>query len=44
MTALTTDQLLRENEELRHRLEEAEDTVRAIRGGEVDAVLVAAGR
>ncbi|MFL6224349.1 MAG: PAS domain-containing protein, partial [Actinomycetes bacterium] len=43
MTTLTTDELLRENEELRRRLEEAEDAVRAIRAGEVDAVLVGAG-
>src|SRR5439155_19796926 len=40
----TSDHLLRENEELRRRLEEAEETLRAIRGGEVDAVVVEAGR
>jgi PAS domain S-box-containing protein len=39
-----TAELLRENEELRHRLEEAEETLRAIRNGEVDAVLVEADR
>ena len=31
---------MRENEDLRHRLEEAEDALRALRAGEVDAVLV----
>ena len=36
--------LLRENEELRLRLEEAEEALRAIRTGEVDAVLVEAER
>lgn len=41
MTPLTIDQLLRQNEDLRHRLEEA---LRALRTGEVDAVLVDAGR
>ena len=44
MTTLTIDQLLQENEDLRHRLEEAEDALRALRAGEVDAVLVEAGR
>ena len=44
MTTLTLGQLLRENEDLRHRLEEAEDALRALRAGEVDAVLVEAGR
>lgn len=44
MTTQTIDQLLRENEELRGRLEEAEDALRALRAGEVDAVLVEAGR
>src|SRR5436190_6009082 len=34
------DHLLRENEALRLRLEEAEETLRAIRAGEVDAVVV----
>jgi PAS domain S-box-containing protein len=36
--------LQHENEELRQRLEEAEAALRAIRSGEVDAVLVEAGR
>jgi PAS domain S-box-containing protein len=40
MTAQTVDQLLRENQDLRHRLEEAEDALRAVQAGEVDAVLV----
>jgi PAS domain S-box-containing protein len=44
MTTLSIGQLLRENEDLRHRLEEAEDAFRALRAGEVDAVLVEAGR
>ena len=44
MTTLSIGQLLRENEDLRHRLEEAEDTLRALRTGEVDAVFVEAGR
>ncbi len=44
MTTLTIGQLLRENEDLRHRAEEAEDALRALRAGEVDAVLVEAGR
>src|SRR3954454_16379026 len=44
VTVQGSDGLLRENEDLRHRLEEAEETLRAIRGGEVDAVVVAAGR
>src|SRR5262249_4039762 len=44
MSTLTTDELLRENEELRRRLEEAEEAVRAIQTGEVDAVLLEAGR
>jgi PAS domain S-box-containing protein len=43
VTSQRVDQLLRENEELRHRLEEAEETVRALRGGEVDAVFVESG-
>src|SRR4051794_38649189 len=37
----STEQLLRENEELRRRLEEAEEILRAIRRGEVDAFVVA---
>jgi PAS domain S-box-containing protein len=44
MTTLSPDDLLRENEDLRRRLEEAEDALRALRAGEVDAVLVEAGR
>lgn len=40
MTTLSIGQLLRENEDLRHRLEEAEDALRALQAGEVDAVLV----
>jgi PAS domain S-box-containing protein len=40
MTTLTIDQLVRENAELRRRLEEAEDALRALRAGEVDAVFV----
>jgi PAS domain S-box-containing protein len=44
MTTLSIGQLRRENEDLRHRLEEAEDALRALRAGEVDAVLVEAGR
>ena len=44
MTTLSIGQLLRENEDLRHRLEETEDTLRALRTGEVDAVFVEAGR
>ena len=37
------DQTLDENEELRRRLEEAEATIRAISGGEVDAFIVRKG-
>ncbi|HEY7313938.1 MAG TPA: ATP-binding protein [Gemmataceae bacterium] len=40
MTTLTIDQLLRENEALRRRLEEAENALDALRAGEVDAILV----
>lgn len=36
-----TDKLRRENRELRFRLEEAEETLRAIRSGQVDAFVVA---
>jgi PAS domain S-box-containing protein len=36
----TEDRLLRENEKLRIRLEEAEDTLQAIREGAVDAIVV----
>jgi PAS domain S-box-containing protein len=43
MEGETVEQLLRKNEDLRRQLEEAEDTVRAIRGGEVDALVVARG-
>jgi PAS domain S-box-containing protein len=43
MKTHTVDQLLQENEDLRRRLEEAEDTLRALRTGEADAVLVEAG-
>lgn len=40
-TDIQTEQTLREeNAELRARLEEAEETLRAIRGGEVDALIV----
>jgi PAS domain S-box-containing protein len=38
--AQTKDQLRAENEDLRARLEEAEETLRAIRNGEVDALVV----
>jgi PAS domain S-box-containing protein len=34
--------LIQDNEELRRRLEEAEDAIRALRAGEVDAIVVAA--
>ncbi len=44
MATLTIDQLLDENEDLRRRLEEAEDALRALRAGEVDAVLIEAER
>jgi PAS domain S-box-containing protein len=37
---LTTDKLLRENEELKVRLREAEEALNAIRNGEVDAIVV----
>ena len=40
MTTLSIGQLLRENEDLRHRLEEAEDALRALQAGEVDAVFI----
>jgi len=39
--AVSADDLVAENRALRARLEEAEETLRAIRGGEVDALLVA---
>jgi PAS domain S-box-containing protein len=38
------DRLRRENEDLRRRLEEAEETIRAISGGEVDAFVVSGGQ
>jgi len=38
--AKTNEELLSENEDLRIRLEEAEETLRAIRGGEVDGLVV----
>jgi PAS domain S-box-containing protein len=40
MTTLTVDELVQENEELRRRLDEAEEALRAIQAGEVDAVVV----
>ena len=40
MTTPSIDELLRENEMLRRRVDEAEAAVRAIRAGEVDAVVV----
>jgi PAS domain S-box-containing protein len=43
MTTPTVAQMLQENEALRRRLEEAEDTLRAIRAGEADAVFVERG-
>ncbi|MBI5686062.1 MAG: PAS domain-containing protein [Verrucomicrobia bacterium] len=42
METMTEEDLLKENAELRARLEEAEETLRAIRAGEVDAVMVGA--
>jgi PAS domain S-box-containing protein len=39
----TLDQLLQENEDMRHRLQEAADALRALQTGEADAVLVEAG-
>src|SRR5262245_1167523 len=43
MNARTIDQLLQENEDLRRRLEEGEDTLRALGAGEVGGVIVEAG-
>ncbi|HEV7668962.1 MAG TPA: ATP-binding protein [Thermoanaerobaculia bacterium] len=43
MASRDADDLLRENEELRQRLEDAEGTIRAISGDEVDAFLVRRG-
>lgn len=40
METQSIDRLVAENERLRRRLEEAEDAIRAIREGEVDALLV----
>src|SRR5688500_18520090 len=40
METVRIDELLRENEMLRRRLDEVDAAVRAIRAGEVDAVLV----
>lgn len=40
MARESVQKLLRENQELRLRLEEAEETLRAIRSGEVDALVV----
>jgi PAS domain S-box-containing protein len=42
MPTLTIDELLRENQDLRNRLDEAEQALRAIRAGEVDAVFIEA--
>jgi hypothetical protein len=43
MRTHTVAQVFHENEDLRRRLEEAEDALRALRAGEADAVLVEAG-
>src|SRR5690606_13248227 len=40
MPAPTVDDLSRENLDLHRRLEEAEDTIRALRAGEADALLI----
>ncbi len=42
--AKTADEYRREIEDLRARLQEAEDTLDAIRGGEVDAIVVSQGQ
>ncbi len=42
-TVLINNQLLAQNEELRRQLEEANDTIDAIRSGQVDALIVNAG-
>jgi PAS domain S-box-containing protein len=42
MTTQTIDELWQENEELRRKLQEGEETIRAIRAGEVDAIFVEA--
>jgi PAS domain S-box-containing protein len=44
VTPQTREQLLAANERLTHRLAEAEDTLRAIKAGEVDAVVVGTER
>jgi PAS domain S-box-containing protein len=44
MTTLTVDGLRQQNEELSRRLEAAEEALRAIHAGEVDAVLIEADR
>jgi diguanylate cyclase (GGDEF)-like protein/PAS domain S-box-containing protein len=41
LTACANDEVLAENRELRARLEEAEETLHAIRNGEVDALVIA---
>jgi PAS domain S-box-containing protein len=41
---VTEHSLRRDNDALRRRLEEAEDTIRALHAGEVDAIVVAADR
>ena len=38
--SVSSDQLIRENEELRAKLTEAQDVIRAIQTGDVDAVVV----
>jgi PAS domain S-box-containing protein len=43
-TPETVERLRRENEDLRRRLAEAEDMIRAISGGEVDAFVITAGQ
>ncbi|HEX8947619.1 MAG TPA: PAS domain-containing protein, partial [Dissulfurispiraceae bacterium] len=40
MTRRTKSELIAENEELRSRAEEAEETLRAIQSGEVDAIVI----
>src|SRR3978361_1082808 len=42
-TPVSLDELLAENEELRYQLEEANDTIEAIRTGQVDALVVKNG-
>lgn len=44
MNSELQDKSLSENEQLRQRLEEAEETLRAIRDGEVDAIVVSSSR